>query len=237
MNPKSIEPTKKRFQSRKKVDNYKYIGKLLILPPLLLILLGLVSSSSVAYIAAFLFVIASLIFFPNYTTWRIGAEGEEKIAELLSHLDGSYFVIHDVVLPGMVKENIDHVVLGPNGIFVLETKNHKGYITCQGDWWTQRKIGRRGTPYFGNIGNPSKQVKRKAVLLNEFIHNHFKVNFYINGIVVFANEKAKLKIINPTVAVLRPQELCSFIQQYRSTSNGIEPEELDAAIKPYSCFS
>lgn len=118
------------FQSRKKADNYKYIGKLLILPALLLFLLGLISSSLVAYLVAFLFFIASLVFFENHTTWGIGAEGEEKIAEWLGHLDDSYFVIHDVVLPGMVKENIDHVVLGPNGIFVLETKNHKGYITC-----------------------------------------------------------------------------------------------------------
>lgn len=75
------------------------------------------------------------------------------------------------------------------------------------------------------------------MLLSEFIQNHFKINFYINGIVVFTNEEAKLKIINPTVAVLRPQELCNFIQHYRSTSKGIELEELEAALKPYSCFS
>lgn len=225
------------FQSRKKADNYKDMGVLLILPALLFFLLGLVSSSFVAYFVAFLFLIASLVVFENHTTWGIGAQGEEKVAESLSHLDESYYVVHDVVLPGMVKENIDHVVLGPNGIFAVETKNHKGYITCQGDWWNQRKIGRRGTPYLGDIGSPSKQVKRKAALLNRFIQNHLKTNLYINGIVVFTNEEAKLKIINPTVAVVRTQELCNFIQHYRSTPKTINLEELEALLKPHSCFS
>ena len=224
------------FQSRKKADTYRNIGILLIFPALLFFLLGLVSSSVVAYLVAFSFFIASVFFFENRTTWSIGAQGEEKVAEYLELLNDSYCIIHDVVLPGTTG-NIDHIVLGPNGIFVIETKNHKGFITCNRDWWKQRKIGRGGTPYLGKIGSPSKQVKKSAVLLSEFIQNRFKTNLYINGIVVFANEEAKLKIIDPTVAVLRPQELCNFIQYYRSTLKGIKLEELEAALKPYSYFS
>jgi len=184
-----------------------------------------------------LLFIASIFFFENRTTWGSGAEGEEKVAEYLSLLDEKYSVIHDVVLPGRIG-NIDHIVLGPNGIFVVETKNHKGYITCNGDWWKQRKIGRRGTAYLGSIGSPSKQVKRNAVLLNKFIRDHFKMNLYINGIVVFTNEAARLKIISPTVAVLRPQELCNFIQYYRSkTPKDIRLKELETTLNSYSCFS
>jgi hypothetical protein len=224
------------FHSRKKGKTYRNTGIFLIFLALLAFLLGLVSSSVAAYLVALLFLIASGFFFENYATWSSGAEGEEKVAEYLSLLDDRYSVIHDVVLPGRIG-NIDHIVLGPNGIFVVETKNHKGCITCNGDWWKQRKIGRRGTPYLGSIGSPSKQVKRKAVLLNKFIQDHFKINLYINGIVVFTNEAARLKIVNPTVAVLRPQEICGFIQNYHSTLRDSRPEELEAALKPYSCFS
>jgi len=223
------------FQSRKRASNYRDIGILLILPALLFLFVGFVSS--VAFLGAFSFFIASLFFFEKYATWGSGAAGEEKVAECLNHLDDRYYVFHDLVLPEMVKENIDHVVLGPNGIFAVETKNHKGYITCQGDWWIQRKIGRRGTPYLGKIGSPSKQVKRKAVLLRKFIQSRFRTNLYIKGIVVFANGEAKLKIMNPTVAVLRPEELCNFIEYCRSTPMGIKLEELVAALKPHSCFS
>jgi len=225
------------FQSRKKANTYRNVGILFLLPALLSFLIGLVSSSVVAYLVALLLFIASVFFFENHTTWGSGAEGEEKVAGYLNLLDDKYSVIHDVVLPGRIG-NIDHIVLGSNGIFVIETKNHKGYITCNGDWWKQRKIGRRGTPYLGNIGNPSKQVKRNAVLLNRFIQNHFRINLYVNGIVVFTNEAARLKIISPTVAVLRPQELCDFIQYYRSkTFVDIKLKELETTLKSYSCFS
>lgn len=225
------------FQSRKKGNTYRITGILFILLALIVFLLGIVSYSVAAYLVALLLFIASAFFFENSATWSSGAEGEEKVARHLNLLDDKYHVIHDVVLPGRIG-NIDHIVLGPNGIFVVETKNHKGYITCNGDWWKQRKIGRRGTPYLGSIGSPSKQVKRMAVLLNKFIQDRFKINLYVNGIVVFANEAARLKIISPTVAVLRPQELCNFIQYYRSKSpRDIKLKELEATLKSYSCFS
>lgn len=72
------------FQSRKKAENYRVIGILLILPALLFFFLGFVSSSLVAYLVAFLFFISSLFFFGNYTTWGSGAKGEEKVAEYLN---------------------------------------------------------------------------------------------------------------------------------------------------------
>jgi hypothetical protein len=76
------------------------------------------------------------------------------------------------------------------------------------------------------------------VLLNKFIRDHFKTNLYVNGTVVFTNEDARLKIISPTVAVLRPQELCNFIQYYRSkTLMDIKLKELEANLKSHSCFS
>jgi len=225
------------FQSRKKGNTYRNTGIFFVFLASLVFLLGLFSSSFVAYLVALMFLVASGYFFGNYATWSSGAEGEEKVAGYLNLLDDRYSVVHDVVLPGRIG-NIDHIVLGPNGIFVVETKNHKGYITCNGDWWKQRKIGRRGTPYLGNIGSPSKQVKRKAVLLSKFIQDHYGTNLYINGIVVFTNEAARLKIINPTVTVLRPQELCNFIEYYRSkTLVDINLKELEGKLKSYSCFS
>jgi hypothetical protein len=91
-------------------------------------------------------------------------------------------------------------------------------------------------PYLGNIGNPSKQVKRKAVLLSRFIRNRFEISLYINGIIVFTSEEARLKVLNLTVAVLRPQEICGFIQNYRSTLKNIKLEELKQHSSPILVF-
>lgn len=72
--------------------------------------------------------------------WGIGAAGEERVAEMLKNLPPEYTTINDVLLPSGV--HIDHIVLGPNGIFVIETKNHRGLIKCEGDSWTQTKTSR-----------------------------------------------------------------------------------------------
>lgn len=55
-----------------------------------------------------------------------GAKAEQAVAEALQELPDDYYVFHDLEFPGF---NIDHVVLGPNGIFLVETKSQKGKIT------------------------------------------------------------------------------------------------------------
>ena len=59
-----------------------------------------------------------------------GARAEQDVAEALDSLPDDYFVFHDLEFPGF---NIDHVVLGPNGIFLVETKSQKGNITQEND--------------------------------------------------------------------------------------------------------
>ena len=99
-------------------------------------------------------------------------------------------------------------------------------------------MGRKGTNYFGNIGSPSKQVKRKAVQLRNFIKKRFKISPYIHGLVVFTNKDVKLTLNNPTVNALKPQELCEFIQNMSSKRfNDEKLRELQATLKQYSHFS
>lgn len=58
--------------------------------------------------------------------WSRGAEGEETVGAILEGLAGNgWWVIHDVALG---RGNIDHIVVGPGGIFSVETKSHGGRI-------------------------------------------------------------------------------------------------------------
>jgi hypothetical protein len=59
-----------------------------------------------------------------------GAEAEEKVAEHLSALPEGYFGFHDIAFSGF---NVDHIVVGPGGIFVVETKSHRGKVAAKGD--------------------------------------------------------------------------------------------------------
>lgn len=165
---------------------------------------------------------------PRYKTWSIGAKGEAKVAGALSSLKGCN-VYHDVLLPGE-RKNIDHIVLARNGVFVIETKNNKGTIKCNGDSWELEKVGRKGTPYAGHIGNPSKQVKRNALALRNFILDRVGIRLYVNGIVCFTNRECVLEVNEPTVPVVRLAELENFILIYMDPKV-ISVEEL-ARIKP-----
>ncbi len=80
-----------------------------------------------------------------------GAKGEEAVASVLARkLPDSYVVINDVVLS---KGNIDHVVVGPNGVFCIETKRYGGKLSTYGSAWLQVKRGREKM-----IKPPYKQV-------------------------------------------------------------------------------
>lgn len=57
------------------------------------------------------------------TAWRKGAEGERLTAGDLEGLPSRFVVMHDLRIPGS-RSNIDHLVLGPTGVFTVETKNY-----------------------------------------------------------------------------------------------------------------
>ena len=57
-----------------------------------------------------------------------GARGEERVAGLLETLPMNWHVFHDFVAGG---HHVDHVVVGPTGIYSIETKNWRGRVTVE----------------------------------------------------------------------------------------------------------
>jgi hypothetical protein len=62
----------------------------------------------------------------DHGAWAQGAEGEEVVGEILEGLEADgWQVIHDV---SFGRGNIDHIVVGPGGLFTVETKSRRGRI-------------------------------------------------------------------------------------------------------------
>lgn len=82
------------------------------------------------------FMLASLIFIVwglSRSQSRIersfkGARGEERVAGILQALPADYHVFNDFVA---CKRHVDHVVVGPTGVFSVETKCWRGKITLE----------------------------------------------------------------------------------------------------------
>lgn len=63
--------------------------------------------------------------------WEKGADGEQAVGAALSSLGPNWFVLHDVRWPGRRFANIDHLAIGPSGVFVIDAKNWSGAITVR----------------------------------------------------------------------------------------------------------
>lgn len=70
---------------------------------------------------------------PNHVTaWATGADGEERTAAALEPLVADGFrILHDRRIPGS-RANIDHIVIGPPGVFVVESKSFSGTLEIRG---------------------------------------------------------------------------------------------------------
>ena len=132
---------------------------------------------------------------------------------------------NDLMLPDG-RGNVDHLVIGPNGIFVVETKNYSGYLSCWGDRWY---VNRR------EIDSLSKQAKRNAMAIKNSLAGVFREYHaripWVDPILAFTNPNGRLNIKSPTIPVLRSSELVAFISHYRATSSRpIATPELNRAI-------
>lgn len=79
--------------------------------------------------------------------WNAGSVGEERAARKLDLLKPYGFTcLHDVLLAPGKKWNLDHLVVGPPGVFFIDAKNWRGHINVRGNtvyrsWYAGPKQG------------------------------------------------------------------------------------------------
>ncbi len=73
-------------------------------------------------------------------SWDAGAAGERLVAERLNGLTPhGWYLLHDVHWPGRPKANLDHVLVGPGGVVVVDAKNWTGEVrVAAGVLWQGR---------------------------------------------------------------------------------------------------
>ena len=100
-----------------------------------------------------------------------GAIGEGKVEKQLRKLSDSFYILNDYrvkfnppLLNGQTNENIfsiqiDHIVIGPTGIFIIETKN-----------WSQRSVQSL------SLRSPIQQIQRSSYALFVLMNRHININ-------------------------------------------------------------
>jgi len=144
-------------------------------------------------------------FFRRRRGYRYGIRGEEAVARALAALDDRHRVFSSLVLPG-ARGDIDHVVVGPGGVWVLETKNYAGDIACTGDRWARRRNGE----WKAMERSPGRQAIDNARRLASFLEG-CAVAVPVEPVVVLANSNARIRCKDPAVPVVMRGELASSL--------------------------
>ncbi len=132
-----------------------------------------------------------------------GREGERAIALKLSVLDERWILFSGVVLDGMYGD-IDHVLVGPTGIFAIEAKHWSGsiYYNSETNSWTRQKM-------YGALEeskDPARQIKGTSSILERALGKN------IQPCVVFTHPTATVSGKHRDVAILTLNELLPWIR-------------------------
>jgi hypothetical protein len=125
--------------------------------------------------------IAYLRLIPRARRLVRGERGELRVAEVLDDLRRyEYRLFHDVVRDGF---NVDHVVVGPGGVFAIETKFRSG---------TGEITFRNGEGLFVG-GFPEEkdslnQARASAAEVNRLIKETCQMDVWVKPVVVFVGE-------------------------------------------------
>jgi len=98
------------------------------------------------------------------TAWKVGAEGEARVGEVLRDVAGIE-VLHDRRWPGTRSANIDHIVVAPSGVFVIDAKKYQGKleIVDKGSWlrsdWRLYVNGRNQTKLVEGVAAQAEAVR------------------------------------------------------------------------------
>jgi hypothetical protein len=154
-------------------------------------------------------VLAVKLLWKTYFPVLKGRLGEKVVADTLAQLPEGYRIINDLIVrTDWGTTQIDHVVISPHGIFVIETKAYGGWIygSETDAYWTQ-VIHRRKKTFYNPLRQNYGHVQAlKAILAGSKDIGYKNIDYY--SIVVFTRE-GELKKSPP--GVIYRQQLNNFI--------------------------
>lgn len=115
--------------------------------------------------------------------FRKGATGEALIGYVLEGFPDEYRVIHDLTTPF---GNIDHVVVGPSGAYVIDTKNWKGVVSADGNGELLQNGKPTQKPEIKNLSRTIMSIKEKIKVLSS-------LDPYVQGVFAFPSAYIEAK--------------------------------------------
>ena len=174
-----------------------------------------------------------------------GALGEQKVVKELENLSDDYIIINDFSVsfsPAVynIQDNdyiksvqIDHILVAPSGIFLIETKN-----------WSEKSMENL------TLRSPVQQVRRTSFVLFKLLNNEMS-NYYlrldrhhwgekkisIKNLIVMTNTKPQEEF--QYVKVLTLKELLGYVNYFKPSFSGNETQRIAdflLSINKQTCY-
>lgn len=143
---------------------------------------------------------------------QLGKQGEYEVSSVLSSLPEGYLVVNDLIIPdqnNIHTTQIDHIVISPFGIFVIETKNYSGWIFGSEDSKRWKQTFKTKQAHY--LYNPIKQNWGHTFALAEHLNLNIKV---FKPIVVFTSN-CRLNLEELKTPVIYTSQLKDLILCYK----------------------
>jgi hypothetical protein len=145
-----------------------------------------------------IFIVALILFLTTQLTNRVtnklekkridfrkGATGEALVGFILEGFPDAYTVIHGLK-PKRHSGDIDHIVVGPTGVYAIDTKNWKGIVTADG----HGELLLNGRPTqkaaIGDLTRTIMTIKKKIKVLSA-------LDPYVRGVLAFPSARVEAK--------------------------------------------
>lgn len=119
---------------------------------------------------------------------------------------------------------VDHLIMTPSALAVVETRPFIGDIVVEGDKW-KRKRGLFGWLQIlseGPLGNPTRDAERGVLLVKKFLAERLDPEaaelIPVIPVVIFTHPRVHLEIKDPTIAVLHARDARNEIKRVTSVT-------------------
>jgi Nuclease-related domain len=138
---------------------------------------------------------------------RAGRLGETSVAAQLKGLSDDYYLVSGVAIPGH-RGNVDHVLIGPCGVMVIEARRWAGRIRVLRDRWRVNGFPR---------ANVTRQLTEDAMAVKDFLvraHPELAGSLlrWVDTVVVMTHPSCRLEIDRPWHPVVRYSELRALVE-------------------------
>jgi hypothetical protein len=160
--------------------------------------------------------------------WRTGAEAERRTAKVLRKLRRKgWKAVHDLA-DG--KGNLDHVVVGPGGLFLLDTKAYGGRVTVDGNDVVH--VQRVDNPDNGYPQPKTAEKARKAAirLKNEIERSTGQRGLWVNAVIVVWSPFEQRIVDGDRIAFVHGEELAGWLESRPAIQQQAKTEALAAAL-------